>query len=144
MLRRQKHVLSQSMTPFACTLSTAFSSLLILYDNLVHRIAAFAFAFAMAIPRWQWRHRCVVTLGTFLSASVSWHTRKGASQLKINKNKLPTWCGKLSQNSHGSSSSLLLYVCPQVPGVVQVSAGSPHSGSHEVLAFSTAIGFLGD
>ena len=33
---------------------------------LVHRIAAFAFAFAMAIPRCQWRHRCVVTLGEFL------------------------------------------------------------------------------
>ena len=31
---------------------------------LVHRIAAFAFA--MAIPRCQWRHRCVVTLGKFL------------------------------------------------------------------------------
>ena len=29
---------------------------------LVHRIAAFA----MAIPRCQWRHRCVVTLGKFL------------------------------------------------------------------------------
>ena len=34
--------------------------------TLVHRIAAFAFAFAMAIPRCQWRHRCVVTLGEFL------------------------------------------------------------------------------
>ena len=34
--------------------------------TLVHRIAAFAFAFAMAIPRCQWRHRCVVTLGKFL------------------------------------------------------------------------------
>ena len=32
----------------------------------VHRIAAFAFAFAMAIPRCQWQHRCVVTLGKFL------------------------------------------------------------------------------
>ena len=34
--------------------------------GLVHCIAAFAFAFAMAIPRCQWRHRCVVTLGKFL------------------------------------------------------------------------------
>ena len=41
---------------------TAWSST----SNLVHRIAAFAFAFAMAIPRCQWRHRCVVTLGKFL------------------------------------------------------------------------------
>ena len=32
--------------------------------NEVHHIAAFAFA--MAIPRCQWRHRCVVTLGKFL------------------------------------------------------------------------------
>ena len=32
--------------------------------SLVHRIAAFAFA--MAIPRCQWRHRCVVTLGESL------------------------------------------------------------------------------
>ena len=32
----------------------------------MHRIAAFAFAFAMAIPRYQWRHLCVVTLGEFL------------------------------------------------------------------------------
>ena len=31
---------------------------------LVHRIVAFAFA--MAIPRCQWRHRCVVTLGEIL------------------------------------------------------------------------------
>ena len=36
------------------------------YRSLVHRIAAFTFAFAMAIPRCQWRHRCVVTLGKFL------------------------------------------------------------------------------
>ena len=36
------------------------------FSQLVHRIAAFAFAFAMAIPRCQWRHRCVVTLGKFL------------------------------------------------------------------------------
>ena len=35
-------------------------------STLVHRIAAFAFAFGMAIPRCQWRHRCVVTLGKFL------------------------------------------------------------------------------
>ena len=35
-------------------------------SDLVHCIAAFAFAFAMAIPRCQWRHRCVVTLGKFL------------------------------------------------------------------------------
>ena len=33
---------------------------------LVHRIVAFAFVFAMAIPRCQWRHRCVVTLGEIL------------------------------------------------------------------------------
>ena len=32
----------------------------------MHRITAFAFAFAMAIPRCQWRHRCIVTLGKFL------------------------------------------------------------------------------
>ena len=36
---------------------------LLTLQSLVHRIAAFAFAFAMAIPRCQWRHRCVVTLG---------------------------------------------------------------------------------
>ena len=39
--------------------------------TLVHRIAAFAFAFAMAIPRCQWRHRCVVTLGKFLAVLYS-------------------------------------------------------------------------
>ena len=41
-------------------------SALIVPMRLVHRITAFAFAFAMAIPRCQWRHRCVVTLGEIL------------------------------------------------------------------------------
>ena len=58
----------------------------------VHRIAAFAFA--MAIPRCQWRHRCVVTLGKFLLVLYSkplwrkedWKQRQKGDQSRPRKN----------------------------------------------------------
>ena len=52
----------------------------------MHRIAEFALAFAMAIPRCQWRHRCVVTLGNSLVVLYSkplW--RKGKMEAKAER-----------------------------------------------------------
>ena len=51
--------------------------------HLVRRIAAFAFA--MAIPRCQWRHRCVVTLGEILVVCTGNHCGERKNESKGRK-----------------------------------------------------------
>ena len=76
---------------------------------LVHRIAAFAFAFAMAIPRCQWRHRCVVTLGEFLVVWYSkplWRKGKWKQRRKGDVRDVKHYHGSENREGHHSDDAV--------------------------------------
>ena len=73
----------------------------------MHRIAAFAFAFAMAIPRCQWRHRCVVTIGKFLVVLYSqplWRKEKWKQRRKGDVCDVNNYHGAMLKNREGHHS----------------------------------------
>ena len=83
--------------------------------NLVHRIAAFAFAFAMAIPRCQWRHRCVMTLGKFLLVLYSkplWRKEKWKQRRKGDVRDVKNYHGRCWKQGIAMWKSCAFYNTP--------------------------------
>ena len=76
----------------------------------MHRIAAYAFAFAMAIPRCQWQHRCVVTLGKFLVVLYSeplWRKGKRKQRRKGDVRDVKHYHGRCCKTGKGITAMTL-------------------------------------